>query len=59
VYIEGVPYQRFVIRFTLADGRRRKWVRWAPYPQAMADALRREFHDRDVPIKPGSKVVFG
>lgn len=29
-FVEGVPYQRYRVRFRLADGRRRSWVRWSP-----------------------------
>ncbi len=28
--VEGVTYQRFVVRYTLLDGRRRSMVRWSP-----------------------------
>lgn len=28
--IEGVRYGKFVVRFRLADGRRRRWIRWSP-----------------------------
>ncbi len=31
--VEGVPYFPHVVRFRLADGRRRRWVRYSPgYP---------------------------
>jgi len=29
-YIEGVLYYRHIVRFTLSDGRRRRWIRWSP-----------------------------
>ena len=28
--IEGVEYSAFVVRFRLADGRARRWIRWSP-----------------------------
>lgn len=46
---EGVPYYPYRVRFKLADGRRRSWVRWAPNWQYMWESLNRELHDRDVP----------
>ncbi len=28
-YVEGVPYQRYTVRFRLSDGRVRRWGRWS------------------------------
>lgn len=41
-YVEGVPYYRFRVRFRLADGRVRRWVRWAPAMMFARDAVGRE-----------------
>lgn len=41
-FIEGVPYYRFRVRFRLADGRVRRWVRWAPAMMFARDAVGRE-----------------
>lgn len=40
--VEGVPYKRYVITFRWADGRRARWVRWAPAEMYMREALVRE-----------------
>jgi hypothetical protein len=29
-YIEGIPYYRHLIRYTLATGERRSMIRWSP-----------------------------
>lgn len=39
---EGVPYYPYRVRFKLADGRRRSWVRWAPARYYMIEAVCRE-----------------
>ena len=44
--IEGVPYHRFVVRYTLSDGRRRRMIRWSPgFPWVRTEVLR-ELDDR-------------
>lgn len=49
--IEGVSYSRYRITFTLADGRRRRWVRWAPGANWMCEAVRRELSANDIAVK--------
>lgn len=44
--IEGVPYYRHVIRYTLADGRRRRMVRWSPGFPWIRSEVGRELADR-------------
>lgn len=44
-FIEHVRYERFVVRFTLADGRRRRIVRWSPGPPWVRDEVGRELLD--------------
>lgn len=58
--IEGVPYFRHVVRFTLADGRRRRWVRWSPGYPWIGGEVARELRDRfgRDGIKPGSNVTI-
>ncbi len=41
-YVEGVPYYRHRVRFTLADGRRRCWVRWSPGAHWVYEEVARE-----------------
>lgn len=43
--IEGVPYHRFVVHFTLADGRRRRLVRWSPGHPWVREEVGRELLD--------------
>ncbi len=45
-YFEGVPYTPFRVRFQLADGRRRSWVRWAPALCFARESVGRELADR-------------
>ena len=57
--IEGVPYHRFVVRFRLADGRRRRWMRWSPGGPFVYDEVGRELIDvfgRDG-VAPGSVTI--
>ncbi len=49
--IEGVSYARYQVTFTLADGRRRRWRRWAPGANFMVDSIRRELSDRDIEVR--------
>lgn len=44
--IEGVPYYRHRVRFQLADGRRRTWVRWSPGAHWVYQEVARELDDR-------------
>jgi hypothetical protein len=44
--VEGVPYYRFRVRFRLADGRRRSWVRWSPALMFARGEVGRELADR-------------
>ncbi len=56
---EGVPYYRYLVRFTMSDGRRVRWVRWSPGDPWIHDQLAREFSDRfeSGEVKPGSGRV--
>lgn len=46
--LEGVPYHRFVIRFTLATGERRRWVRYSPALSFMRSELVREWSQKGI-----------
>jgi len=49
--IEGVSYSRYRVTFTLADGRRRRWLRWGPGANFMCEAIKRELSDSDVAVR--------
>lgn len=57
--IAGVEYFPFVISFKLASGKRRRWIRWAPYYGALYDSVCRELHDRfaESELPRGSRVL--
>lgn len=59
MHIEGVPYYRYVVRFTLADGRRRRWVRWSPGPPWVYSEVGRELIERfgDNGVRKGSVSI--
>lgn len=44
--LEGVPYFRYVVRFRLADGRRRRLVRWSPGSPWVYEEVGRELAAR-------------
>lgn len=44
--IEGVTYYRYVVCFTLKDGRRRRWVRWFNLLDRKLACIMRELTDR-------------
>lgn len=46
--VEGVRYYRFIVRFRWADGRRARWVRWAPAVVFMREQLIRELDAKDI-----------
>jgi hypothetical protein len=57
--IEGVPYHRFRVRYTLADGRRRTMVRLSPGFPWVREEIARELVERFglEGIKPGSVTI--
>ncbi len=57
--IEGVPYHKFRVRYTLADGRRRCIVRWSPGLPWVREEIARELADSVGldNIKPGSATI--
>jgi hypothetical protein len=57
--IEGVPYYRHVMRFTLADGRQRRLVRWSPGHPWVHEEVGRELIDTygEDGIRPGSCTI--
>lgn len=57
--LEGVPYHRYVVRYTLADGRRRRLVRWSPGFPFVYEEVGRELVDRFGVdgIHPGSVTI--
>jgi hypothetical protein len=58
-YVEGVPYYPHRVRFQLADGRRRSWVRWSPGAPWVREEVGRELWDTFGPegVKPGSCTI--
>lgn len=57
--IEGVPYTRFVVRYRLATGERRRMVRWSPgYPWIREEVARELISRHDLEgIEPGSVTI--
>lgn len=54
-YLEGVPYTKYILRYTLENGTRRKRIAWlGPEPFRRED-VRRYLADEDV--KHGSNVI--
>jgi hypothetical protein len=49
--VEGISYARYVITFTLANGRRRRWLRWGPGANFMCEAIKRELAAQDARVK--------
>jgi hypothetical protein len=58
-YVEGVPYYPHRVRFQLADGRRRSWVRWSPGFPWVREEVARELDARFgiEAIKPRSCTI--
>jgi hypothetical protein len=46
IRIEGVTYYPYKVRFRLADGRRRFWIRWSPGDPWVRDEIAREIAER-------------
>jgi hypothetical protein len=44
--IEGVPYYRHVVRYTLTSGQRRRMVRWSPGAPWVYQEVGRELLER-------------
>jgi hypothetical protein len=57
--VEGVPYVKFVVRYTLADGKRRRMMRWSPGMPWVRYEIGRELVERFgvEGIKPGSVTI--
>ncbi len=57
--VEGVTYSRYRVRFRLADGRRRSWVRWSPGRPWVYEEVGRELLERfgQSGLKPYSCVI--
>jgi len=57
--IEGVPYTRFTVRYTLVTGQRRRMTRWSPgYPWVREEVARELCARFDLDgIKPGSVTI--
>lgn len=57
--VEGVPYYRFVVRYTLRTGQRRRMVRWSPGFPWVREEIARELVERFgiEAIKPGSVTI--
>ena len=59
LFVEGVPYLRYVVSYVLASGPRRRMVRWSPgYPWVRSE-IARELVDRfgDDGIRPHSVTI--
>ena len=46
ITIEGVPYRPYRIYYTLANGKRRRMVRWSPGYPWIREEIARELLDR-------------
>jgi hypothetical protein len=46
--IEGISYSRYRVTFTTREGKRRRWCRWAPGANFMAESIRRELDSRGI-----------
>ncbi len=59
LYLEGVAYHRYRLRFQLADGRRRSWVRWSPGLDFARNEFARELEATFgiEGIKPGTLTI--
>jgi hypothetical protein len=60
ILIEGIPYYRFRVRFRLADGRRRSWIRWSPGWPWVREEFERELAARGIEpedIRPRSATI--
>lgn len=59
LYIEGIPYWPFLVRYTLADGKRRRMTRRSPGEPWVYSEIGRELVDRYgvEGIKPGSVTI--
>lgn len=57
--VEHVPYYRFRVRYTLADGKRRTMVRWSPGFPWVREEIARELVERFGldGIAPGSVTI--
>lgn len=58
--LEGVDYYRFVIRFRWKDGRKTKWVRWAPAESYARQCTLRELSAQGIDpedLSPGSLCI--
>ncbi len=57
--VEGVRYYPFRVRYTLADGRRRRMTRWSPGFPWVREEIARELDDRFGidGIAPGSVTI--
>lgn len=57
--IEGVPYHRFIVRYTLRTGKRRRLVRYSPGFPWVRTEVARELDDRHgiEAIKPRSVTI--
>lgn len=57
--VEGVPWYRHVVRYSLTDGTRRRMVRWSPGFPWIREEVGRELADRFgiEGIKPGSVSI--
>ena len=57
--VEGVPYYRHVVRYTLASGKRRRMVRWSPGAPWVYEEVGRELCERFglEGIRPGSVTI--
>lgn len=58
-FIEGVPYFRFRVRYTLACGKRRRMTRLSPGFPWVREEVARELFERygAESIKPGSVTI--
>ena len=54
--VEGVQYHRYLVRYVVSSGKRRRKVLYAPGDAWIGDTVRRWIHYDDIDVKRGSNV---
>lgn len=57
--VENVRYIKYRVLFTDKNGVRRRWVRHAPAPMFLHEALSRELEDRDISPRGPVRIKTG
>lgn len=54
--VEGIPYSRYVVRYTTTAGKRRRKVIWCPGRPWLSETIDRWVSYEGIAIKPGSNM---